>query len=350
MQKKVSIIIPVYNIEKYVERCLNSVKRQTYQNFEAIIVDDGSTDSSLSICQNFAKKDARFKVFHQKNLGLSAARNFGIKKATGEFLAFLDGDDEILPEFLKVLADAAESQQAEIAVCGFFEVYPNNKQKLLTEKAIKKEAEKVSKRGVLAQKKNLEVKTSSEKIVRSGTEATIRLLIFQNNLEIVIWNKLYRRELFDRVQFPVGKICEDNLTTYKLLAKAKKVAYIDRALYKYYRRENSITKKTKQLVFCKMRELAAKEAIALNIDSAELAEAARYSLLLAYLKYIDFSLSGKIEKKYFKIYREKILKEKSEFLKLRFLDRKRKFYIKLLNIFGGFFYVLFRKIRHEKIN
>lgn len=325
MRKKISVIVPVYNIEGYIERCLKSIQKQTYPRFEVIIIDDGSTDNSLLLCQKFAKKYRNFRVISQKNQGLSAARNTGIKQATGDFLAFVDGDDEILPNFLADLMTAAETTGAEIAICGFFEVYPKNTRIVKT-------------------------KSRQSMTVKTGREAVKDLLIFQKNIEIVTWNKLYKKELFHKVQFPVGKVCEDNLTTYKLLARAKKVVYLDLTLYRYFRRNNSITKQTNQLVFCERREEAAEAAVRFFQNSGEAeTEAAKYSLLLAYFKYLDFALSGRIEKKYFKIYRQKILERRAEFLRLKCLDKKRKLYLKLIGSLYGLPYIWFRKIKNERL-
>lgn len=325
MRKKISVIVPVYNIEGYIERCLKSIQKQTYPRFEVIIIDDGSTDNSLLLCQKFAKKYRNFRVINQKNQGLSTARNTGIKQATGDFLAFVDGDDEILPNFLADLMTAAETKGAEIAICGFFEVYPKNTRIVKT-------------------------KSRQSMTVKTGREAVKDLLIFQKNIEIVTWNKLYKKELFHKVRFPVGKICEDNLTTYKLLARAKKVVYLDLALYRYFRRNNSITKQTNQLVFCERREEAAKAAVRFFQNSGEAeTEAAKYSLLLAYFKYLDFALNGRIEKKYFKIYRQKILERRTEFLRLKCLDGKRKLYLNLVGSLYGLPYIWFRKIKNERL-
>lgn len=325
MRKKISVIVPVYNIEGYIERCLKSIQKQTYPRFEVIIIDDDSTDNSLLLCQKFAKKYRNFRVISQKNQGLSAARNAGIKQATGDFLAFVDGDDEILPNFLADLMTAAETTGAEIAICGFFEVYPKNTRIVKT-------------------------KSRQSMTVKTGREAVKDLLIFQKNIEIMTWNKLYKKELFHKVRFPVGKICEDNLTTYKLLARAKKVVYLDLALYRYFRRNNSITKQTNQLVFCERREEAAEAAVRFFQNSGEAeAEAAKYSLLLAYFKYLDFALSGRIEKKYFKIYQQKILERRTEFLQLKCLDKKRKLYLNLVGSLYGLPYIWFRKIKNERL-
>ena len=123
----ISIIIPVYNTAKYLPRCLDSVLKQTYQNLEIIVVDDGSTDNSPKIIKEYATKDNRIKVIHQKNAGLSAARNTGITKATGKYISFVDSDDEISHNMIKKLFDVLQRNNTDISVCSFKEVYPDNK-------------------------------------------------------------------------------------------------------------------------------------------------------------------------------------------------------------------------------
>ncbi|MBR5939263.1 glycosyltransferase family 2 protein, partial [Candidatus Saccharibacteria bacterium] len=118
MKDKVSIIVPIYNTAKYLSTCLNSIKNQSYENLEIILIDDGSSDDSGKVADDYAKKDSRFKVIHQKNAGQSAARNVGIKKATGKYLGFTDSDDQIKPDFVKSLLKLYEKNHASIAVCG----------------------------------------------------------------------------------------------------------------------------------------------------------------------------------------------------------------------------------------
>ena len=128
-KKLVSIIIPVYNTAKFLPRCLNSVQNQTYKNLEIILINDGSTDNSLTIAEDYAKKDPRIKIITQKNQGLSAARNTGLKNATGDFITFVDSDDEIKSEMIEELLDAIETTSANIAACSFSESFPNGKTK-----------------------------------------------------------------------------------------------------------------------------------------------------------------------------------------------------------------------------
>jgi len=320
MAKKVliSVIVPVYNLENEALKCLWSLALQKFKDFEVVVIDDGSTDNSLSILKKFAKKDKRFLVFHKKNGGLSSARNFGLKKARGEFISFVDGDDNVDPGFLEELYNSTIKNGAEVSISG----YTNFFKEKMTDFVPKSE-------------------------VISGEEATIRLLTRQENMEILTWNKLYKKELFSRIKFPDGKICEDNLTTYKLLAKANKVAYITGSFYNYCRRENSISFKMDDLERLKIREEAAREAEQLFKNNLKLKQAAEASKLLAYFKFIDHSLSGRISEKYFKTYREKILKTREAFLKNPMVDSRRKKYVKMISIKNGGFYKLYRKIKHD---
>lgn len=305
----ISVIVPVYNVEEEIPKCLLSILLQKFTDFEIIAIDDGSTDGSADILNEFAKKYQQMKVFHTKNKGLSAARNLGLSKASGKYIAFIDGDDYIDPEFLSKLYQSLVDSDADIAVCGFTEFHDE------------KAKDYCPKREVL-----------------QGKVATIRLLKEQENLDIITWNKLYKKSLFRIIKFPVGKNHEDNFTTYKLFNKAKNVSFIDLPLYNYVRREKSITKKEKTIARLNAKLEAAREAKKYFKNNAELFPAAEFSEILAFFQMIDFSIKKEIPKNNFKKYREKVLKSKTE------LDQKRSFYKKLLTPFGGFFYKVFRNL------
>ncbi len=308
----VSVVAPVYNIRDYVRKCLESITRQSYENLEVIVVDDGSTDGSGEICDQFAKMDARVRVVHQKNGGLSSARNAGLKKAKGEFVCFIDGDDYIRKDFILDLYNAARDNEAEIAICGFNKEIPRGE-------------------------------------VLSGEEATVRLLIEQENLEIVAWNKLYKKALFveNGIEYPEGEKHEDSLTTYKLLSLAKKVAYVPKSLYVYVERGGSIMDSVKIAPRLKMREKAAEEAIRFFKGQKELIEAAKVSLLLAKYAFLDFSISGRVDKKEGEEALDWIRKNAKSYKSNKFLTKKLKVYNLLSMNFGGVLYMVFRKIRHE---
>lgn len=307
--KLVSVIVPVYNVENYLDKCIESLIKQKYDNIEIILVDDGSTDRCGSICDKAAEFDSRIKVLHQKNKGLSEARNVGIKCARGEYICFVDSDDYVEESFIERMIEAVEDG-IDVVVCGFNESYPENK-------------------------------------IISGEEATIKLLIQQDNMDIVAWNKMYKKILFRNIQFPVGKKYEDNLTTYKLLSKAKAVSYIAKPLYHYIERTGSITSIDNKEERLTAREDAAIQSIEYFNNNNKLKAASEISLLTAKLAFIDAALNKTIEKKYYSENRDWILRNKTAFLNNRFLTTKLKVYIVLLSYFNGMGYRILRKFRHE---
>ena len=314
MEEKISVIVPVYNLEQEIAKCITSLFFQHHQNYEVIIVDDGSTDNTPIILEKLAEKYKGIRLYHTKNNGLSAARNFGISKAEGKYISLVDGDDYVDPNFLSSLYEAIKSCDADIAVCGFTDITIRN---------IKN--------------------TMPGKSECTGKEAAIKLLTKQNNTEIVAWNKLYLKTLFNDIKYPVGDIFEDNLTTYKLLAKAKKVVYTNKTSYNHVYRTGSImdSANTEKRLSAKVR--AAHEAMDLFKNDKELFAAAEYSLLLAYFQFIDYASRKKISSKNFENYSKKVLSKKEAFLNNPFCDKKRRSYIAALSPLSGFFYRAFRR-------
>lgn len=211
----VSIIIPVYGVEKYLEKCVKSVIKQSYKNLEILLIDDGSKDKSGKICDELSENDIRIKVYHKKNGGLSDARNYGLKHATGEYIMFVDSDDYININMVKKMIAIANSYNLDIVMCDFSIVNENDKIKL------KKEPQ------------------SSFKIYNKNQ----LFKLWNTDMYLICnlaWNKLYRKELFDKIKFPVGKIHEDEFTVYKIVYLSKKIGYIPESLYYYYQQESSI--------------------------------------------------------------------------------------------------------------
>lgn len=204
-----SIIVPVYNVEKYLDKCLASILRQTFKNFECIIIDDGSPDNSNAIIDKYVKLDQCFKVIHQKNMGLSAARNAGLDIAKGEYVVFVDSDDYIADDYLEKFALKIADTDADIVICGFIEAY--------------KDYEK-------------------NKVFAAESTEVIKQNILADVWPSYVWNKCYKKDLFTNIRFPVGKIFEDILTIPKLCLYARKIVCIPDKLYYYNRQnENSIT-------------------------------------------------------------------------------------------------------------
>lgn len=213
MQKAlISIIVPVYKVEKYIKRCLNSIINQTYTNLEIILVDDGSPDKCPEICDEYSKKDKRIKVIHQKNMGLSVARNNGIKSATGEYIGFVDGDDYIEKTMFEDLFKALIENDAQMSICNF---------KVITDK------EQYIKNNYP------ENKTYTKK-------EFLKEILLDKNIQSYVWNKLYIKDLFINIKFPEGKKYEDIGTTFYLAEKCKKIQLIGKAEYNYTNRSDSI--------------------------------------------------------------------------------------------------------------
>ena len=213
----ISIIVPIYNVEPYLRRCVNSILNQTYKNLEIILVDDGSPDNCPQICDEYAKNDFRIKVIHKKNGGLSDARNVGIKSSKGEYLSFVDSDDCISPEFIECLYSSIVGNAVKLAVCQI-----NN----FSDSTARHE-----------QKKKYDcLLISKESALKYYTA-----LNFDHSAPfIAAWTKLYHRSLFDEIEFPVGKIYEDGLISYKIIDIAENIAFLKNPLYHYYVRENGI--------------------------------------------------------------------------------------------------------------
>ena len=212
----ISIIVPIYKVEKYLEKCIESIINQTYSKLEIILIDDGSPDACGEICDEFAKKDSRIKVVHKKNGGLSDARNTGIQNATGEFFLFVDSDDYISHAMVEILYKTIKKHDADMVVCGYYEVSSN---------------------GVVNVRK-FTIKNGEE--VLNGVEATERLLYSLEPEMVVAWNKMERRNLWNDIEFPVNKQHEDDFTSYQLMYKASQVVLINEPLYYYLQRGDGI--------------------------------------------------------------------------------------------------------------
>lgn len=216
----ISVIIPVYNAEKYLARCLDSVARQTFADFEALCVDDGSTDASANILDKYARIDSRFKVFHQPNGGPGSARNLGLEHAAGEWLAFADADDVLHPKMYEILAGAAETTGADLAYCQY--------------KEFDADAEVIFDAPV----------SQTAPLLKECPEGILALEI----PEVVLWNKLIRRSAARGLRFPLQlKYSEDYYFTVMIYAGIQKVAYVDAALYGYAQSPGSLMRSEKRL-------------------------------------------------------------------------------------------------------
>lgn len=213
---QISVIVPVYNVEQYLMRCINSILNQTFTDFELILVDDGSSDNCPSICDEFARKDKRVKTIHKENGGLSSARNAGIDLAEGEYISFIDSDDWIEREMLQVLYELAISKEADVVECAY--------KRVKEEKIYRKSC------------KNMPLI-----VERSGEDAIVALYSGEG-ASIAAWNKLYKRQIFNNLRFPMGMNFEDSYLMPQIVYIANKVIYTNYVGYYYYQRCGSITK------------------------------------------------------------------------------------------------------------
>lgn len=219
MEKKdlISIIIPAYNVAPYIGECINSILDQKYSDFEIIIVDDGSTDGTGELCDEFCKKDSRIRVIHKKNEGPSAARNIGVQFAEGSYISFVDSDDMVSPDYLQVLYENAVKFNADISQCGFVRFENENE--------------------ISASTDNTPVKRDKEYLydllAEIGPECKSMGLI-------VVWNKLIRREIADKISFPYGRWHEDEFYVNYLMENTNTYIETPAQLYYYRKRSDSI--------------------------------------------------------------------------------------------------------------
>ena len=209
---KVSLIIPVYNVLAFLDHCLDSVLSQTFKDVEIIVIDDGSTDGGGRLCDAYAERDVRIQVFHTENRGLSAARNLGLEKATGDYVAFLDSDDWIEEDFLQRMVETAESYDSDIVCCRYSYDYRGHKE---------------------------DSQEYRDLLLLAGDDIMLAFLT-KPYIGNMAWNKLYRRALFSDIRYPEGRYYEDIATTYRLMMKAERVVCIPEVLVHYRVRAGSI--------------------------------------------------------------------------------------------------------------
>ncbi|MDY4079527.1 MAG: glycosyltransferase [Clostridium sp.] len=212
---KVSIIVPIYNVEKYLSKCIDSIINQTFKEFELILVDDGSPDLCGEICDKYAKNDSRIVVIHKKNEGVSKARNEGIKVAKGNYIMFVDSDDYLENSMLEVMYSEITNELADIVVCGTNDINLEGK---------KNNAENIY-----------------DKMILNNVDA-LKYLLYERPYNAVCWGKLYKRNLFNKYKFnEKTKIAEDLELLYKIFFITKKVVYIPNRLYNWLMRSDSAT-------------------------------------------------------------------------------------------------------------
>ena len=215
----ISVIVPIYNVEPYLRRCVDSILAQKYRDLEIILVDDGSPDDCPQICDEYAAQDERIKVIHKANGGLSSARNAGLDIASGNWVSFIDSDDWIEPDMYEILLRNAINTNAEISVGG------------VNDEVVYKDAVTVT-------------KTTYHGVLKTETLSPVEAMARYFTTSWAAWDKIYRKELFQTIRFPVGEINEDEAIVLKLLDSCTTIAYTNQVFYHYIHRAQSITTST----------------------------------------------------------------------------------------------------------
>ncbi|VTX69886.1 glycosyltransferase family 2 protein [Gemella haemolysans] len=306
MKERISVIVPVYNVEKYLEKCVNSIVNQTYKNLEIILVDDGATDNSGKLCDELAKIDNRIKVYHKENGGLSDARNYGVERATGDYIGFVDSDDYIDAEMYEKLYEAIKKENADVAECNLKIIYPNRVELYTNEKYFK----------VCTKQEYLEEYLKIEKVFGS------------------VWTKLIKSDIAKKLVFPKGKLYEDTYYAYDLINVADSYVIMDAPYYNYFMRENSITNAKFNLRIFDLIEIVEEFHNTVYENYPELEKAADCRKMYAYFSVLN-SILLEDEFKNNSFYPQIVNYFKENYIKLlrnKYITRNRKLSILLIKI------------------
>ena len=209
----ISIIVPFHNVEKYLERSLDSIVGQTYENLEIILVNDGSTDNSLEICERYAKYDDRIKIVNIEHGGVSAARNAGLDAVTGEYIGFVDSDDYIVEDMYMELYNALNQNNCDMATCNFYRVYGDD---------------------------YLVDYNSPEEVVILNTKEAVKSVLLEKEMKVYLWTRLCSKKVFDNIRFPEGRDYEDADVSIKVLENVDSIIFLNKFFYYYINRDDSI--------------------------------------------------------------------------------------------------------------
>lgn len=322
MEDLISIIIPVYNVEKYISKCIKSIIEQTYSNLEIIIVDDGSDDESGKICDEFAIMDERIRVFHTLNYGVSHARNIGIENANGRYIGFVDSDDFIELSMYQNLINSAKRDKCKIVVCGY----------------------KIVSKGI-SRKSDI---NNVYKII--DNKEVLKEIFFGNKIQGFLWNKLFDSSLFKSTRLDEKMdMCEDLYIVCKLINKVKKVSYISNSLYNYVLREDSTTNSFSRIVSnnysFKEIDILQKLKIELKNEYDEIIDNYIGNLLIyIYIKFYDELIKNKKMKT---ILKQKLHDNKKQYLRSNCYSNKEKI-LYLVITYIPILYIKYLKIKNSK--
>ena len=305
-QPLISVIVPVYNVEKYLNKCVDSIINQTYKNLEIILVDDGSPDNCPKICDDYSKKDNRIVVIHKNNGGLSDARNAGIDIANGEYLSFVDSDDYIDEKYVEVLYDLIDKYNSKISMVDIKRVFENGK---------------------------IYSNSNNKEFVLTQKDFFDKMLYGERDLDNSASGKLYHKKLFNDIRYPVGRLYEDTATTYKIILKNYIIPVKSVSLYNYMIRKNSIIQcgynERKLQIIASTKEMTnAIKKIYPELDCACLRKEA-----WSYLSTLSqMSLSNYNDKRMIRELKSFILDNKKKLLRDKRIQRRDRFGIILISI------------------
>lgn len=300
----ISVIVPVYNVQDYLDKCIESLVNQSYKNMEIILIDDGSSDNSPLICSEWADKDKRIKLFHQENQGVSSARNYGISEAKGEYAAFVDSDDWLDYDTLEITADTAISNNADIVCFGFQFEYSDGKSSMIPIKEFLSENDDVLKSYIL------------------------------DNVRTEVWGKLYRKDLISDIRFDAQiKYAEDYLFNYYAMKKCRKL--ISKNLCKYHYLQDNEASATAPFITVPRAESykIAKKILDEQVSGTELYNAALWRYIVRLFALITRVCKCNDEffmNNYFDVYRNEIIQYKKEIMNGNF-SKKQKIAVCLLD-------------------
>lgn len=319
MNDLISVIIPVYNVEKYLPNCIDSVIKQTYTNLEILLINDGSTDSSPKICEEYKNKDNRIKVIHKQNGGLSDARNVGIENAQGKYMTFIDSDDDIEIDYIEYLYNLIEKYNTHMSIATYT---------------------------VVSKDKKINIGQGYEEETVLDEKKCLERLLCEHGLSVSACAKLYEKSLFENIKFPKGKLCEDNGTTYKLIMKCNKIAYGSKSIYNYYKRENSIMTSTFNMKKLDLIELTDKMCDDIESKYPELNSSTDKKRIVSRFSILRQMLVGKLnqeQKNVVKEIKKHIKTKKWQILKNPKIDKRDK--IALISLmFGDKFFAFAWKV------
>ena len=315
--EKISIIVPIYNVEKYLERCLKSIINQTYQNLEIILVDDGSTDGCAGICDKYAKEDNRIKVIHKENGGLADARNKGLEIVTGEYIGFIDSDDYIDKDMYEYLHFIMKQNDADISVCGKYIVY--------------EDSDKINKNN------------ENDIKILDNKQALIQLNSF-SFFNMSVCDKLYKREIVEGIEFPFGKKSEDYFVTYQYFARANKIAISKAQKYYYFQRANSISRGKNVHHDYINGAKAQKDFFDKNFPEISYVgnTAYAFSYIATYNRYIKNKV--KISKEDKKVFKKEVKKYRKDIWKNKYINKNKKLQAIIFSISLGIYKKIYKII------